>query len=175
MRMPGRRGATGIVPIDQTARALSDCSEAIELDPKMSYAYRVRALVQLSARNPQAALPDANRALELTPNSPSALNVRCHTYVALQKYTQARNDCNAALAIDPSSDIAYFYRGEAELNLAEWDGAIADLEKSRQLNSEETNADYWLALAFMGKGSYAEALASIDLTSSRPRTTVAAI
>ena len=148
--------------IDQNQRARSDCDKAIELDPKMAYAYRVRALVELGADDPQSALLDANRALALQPNSPNAFATRCHTYVVLQKYPEALHDCDSAIAIDPNDDVAYFYRGETEMKLQNWDKAIADLEKDRELDPQEPNADYWLALAFVGKGSYADALKAID-------------
>jgi tetratricopeptide (TPR) repeat protein len=148
--------------IDQNQRARSDCDKAIALDPKMAYAYRVRALVELGEDDAQGALADANRALALQPNSPNAFTTRCHTYLVLQKYPESLRDCNSAIAIDPNNDVAYFYRGETEMRLQNWDKAIADLEKDRELDPQETNADYWLAIAFMGKGSYADALKAID-------------
>ena len=128
----------------------------------MAYAYRVRALLELGEDDPQAALADASRALELQPNSPNAFTTRCHTYLVLQKYPEALRDCDSAIAIDPNNDVAYFYHGETEMKLQNLDKAIADLRKDRELDPQETNAEYWLALAFMGKESYADALKAID-------------
>lgn len=148
--------------IDQNQRARSDCDKAIELNPKMAYAYRVRALVELGEDDAQGALADADRALALAPSSPNAFTTRCHAYIVLQKYPEAVSDCTSAIAIEPNDEAAYFYRGESEIKLQNWEKAIADLEKDRQLDPQESNAEYWLALAFMGKGSYPDALNAID-------------
>jgi tetratricopeptide (TPR) repeat protein len=142
---------------------MNDCNRAIELDPKMTYAYRFRALVNLDQGSAQAALVDADRAVSLSPNSAHNLVARCRAYIALEKYDDAFNDCNAATAIDPTSDDAYFYRGRVETAQQKWSAAVVDLAKALKLNAGDTNAYYWLTKALMGQGAYPDALRAADL------------
>jgi tetratricopeptide (TPR) repeat protein len=148
--------------IRQSQKALADCDKAIGLDPGMGYAYRLRALLELDADDAQSALTDVNHALTIDPHSPAALTTRCHTYLVLLEYPEAIADCNAALAIDPNRDVAYFYRGETEIKLSDWDRATADFTRALALAPDEANADYWLAVANLNRGAYADALKAID-------------
>ncbi|HMF28859.1 MAG TPA: tetratricopeptide repeat protein, partial [Candidatus Cybelea sp.] len=67
-----------------------------------------------------------------------------------------------ALALDPKSENAFFQRGRAEIGEEKWTAAIADFNKALEIDSSDSGAHYWLALAQFNLGSYPSALTEIE-------------
>lgn len=73
-------------------------------------------------------------------------------------YPEAIKNFDRAIAIWPEFADAYMYRGIAEHNLSQADGAVVDLEKATDLNSNLTRAYDELGLIYQEKGNTARAI-----------------
>jgi tetratricopeptide (TPR) repeat protein len=83
-------------------RAIADCSEAIELDPKipLAYHYRCQALVQ--KKDYDRGITDCDKAVELDPNFAKRYGNRCGAYFEKGDYDRAIADCDKAVELDPT-------------------------------------------------------------------------
>ena len=145
------RLAMRVVPSISTRvqRALADCDKAIELEPRLAYAYRVRAVAFLSGKDLNAAARRRQSSDQAGPRkfpafvSPYAGRISCSASIYGAPSTTART----AASINPDNDVAFFYRGRAEIEREQWSAAVADFVTALELDSADTNAYYWLALA----------------------------
>lgn len=148
--------------LDQHTDALPDCDKAIALDPKMAYAYRARARVNINVHDARAALADANNAVSLDSDNAYGYELQCRAHIDLGQSDKAIDDCDEAIRVDPSVGEAYFQRGRADIDLKKWDAAIADFTQAEKLEPGP-NGNYWLALARLNAGQYADGLKNIDV------------
>ena len=79
---------------DDYDRALADCSEAIELDPKIARPYQHRCSALVQKKNYDRAIADCDKAIELDPNSPKRYGNRCWAYFQKGDYDRAIADCD---------------------------------------------------------------------------------
>lgn len=82
-------------------KALSDCNNAVKLQPNMAAYFDSRGLVHLRRGENEAAITDYNAALSLAPNRPMARYARSLAEDKLGQQDAAQKDRAAALAIDP--------------------------------------------------------------------------
>jgi serine/threonine protein kinase/tetratricopeptide (TPR) repeat protein len=66
------------------------------------------------------------------------------------------------LALTPNLDVAWRRRGQARLDLGEYDGALADLEQALSVDPADTQARYLAAMCLAHMGDPTRALASFN-------------
>ena len=91
-----QRRITSAAPHDflanENVAALHDLSEAIGLDPAISDAYDVRALIRTKRGDLQKAIADFTSVIELDPNATAALLHRAETYSMVFQFPLAIAD-----------------------------------------------------------------------------------
>jgi len=83
------------------ARAVSDYSRAIEIEPERWDAFQGRAWAHLKMNKAAEGLLDAERSLALKPGDARTLDIRGHILEALGRREEAIADFRRALSIEP--------------------------------------------------------------------------
>lgn len=68
-----------------------------------------------------------------SPSIPAYYTNRALCYVKLQQYDKALADCRQALELDSQSVKAHFFMGQCHLEMENYDEAIGNLQKGRDL------------------------------------------
>ena len=86
-------------------KAITDLTQAIELNPKFAEAYNNRAYVHMVEKDYAAALPDLDRAIQLRPDYVNARMNRgdIYNYYYAIDYERAVADYDRVLEIDPNA------------------------------------------------------------------------
>lgn len=116
-------------------RVIADCTRAIDMDPKLSLAYALRAKAYLLSGNDSAAWDDARMAVEIDPRNAYAQRALAHLYTMKGEFAKAREAYelgfqrfleNADLPRDlHNRAMVHAALGDHELALAFHDGAVA--------------------------------------------------
>ncbi|MGD9502463.1 MAG: tetratricopeptide repeat protein [Methyloceanibacter sp.] len=117
--------------------AISDFSEAIELDPDEPVAYNNRGAALRQTGERDKALADLDQAIKLDPNYASAFNNRGLVYADRREYDRAIQDLSQAIALDSNYLKAYKNRGDAYRRKGEKSLATADYNKALALNPSD--------------------------------------
>jgi len=118
--------------------SLSLWNDVISKYQTVSSAYNNRGFVYAKAQKSEDALNDFNKALELKPDDINALNNRGLALINLEKYNDAYNDFTKIISIK-ATDMTYANRGFALYKLNRNDEALADLNKSIEMNPHVAN------------------------------------
>ena len=110
------------------ASAVQAFSRALELDPRLAFAYRGRGLARFELGEEQQALADLERALALAPDDPQLHVERGVLCGRLQRSAEARAAFDRALELDPDHPEALVNRGRARLMAGDAPGARRDYE-----------------------------------------------
>ena len=108
-------------------------SQAIELDPKFSPAYRLRADACLKMSDWAGAIADLNTLIRLDPNYAEIFNERGFARRQLGDLQGARNDFDHCIALGADLPLAYGNRAEVELMLGDNSAAAADVAQAQSL------------------------------------------
>ena len=108
-------------------------SQAIELDPKFSPAYRLRADACLKMSDWAGAIADFNTLIRLDPNYAEIFNERGFARRQLGDLQGARNDFDRCIALGADLPLAYGNRAEVELMLGDNSAAAADVAQAQSL------------------------------------------
>ena len=108
-------------------------SQAIELDPKFSPAYRLRADACLKMFDWAGAIVDLDTLIRLDPNYAEIFNERGFARRRLGDLEGARNDFDRCITIGTDLPLAYGNRAEVELMLGDDSAAAADLAQAQSL------------------------------------------
>ena len=108
-------------------------SQAIELDPKFSPAYRLRADACLKMSDWVGAIADLNTLIRLDPNYAEIFNERGFARRQLGDLQGARNDFDRSIALGADLPLAYGNRAEVELMLGDNSAAAADIAQAKWL------------------------------------------
>src|SRR6266403_1343031 len=106
-------------------------SQAIELDPKFSPAYRLRADACLKMSDWAGAIADLNTLIRLDPNYAEILNERGFARRQLGDLEGARNDFDRCITLGTDLPLAYGNRAEVELMLGDDSAAAVDLAQAQ--------------------------------------------
>jgi len=143
-----------------------DLSAAIEANNDMIDAYVLRGEAYMGLGDITSAMQDFNHAIELDPRNSFAYYERALAQTRIENYEAALNDINNALAAYVSSPVdslqlrdLYAKRGQLNLWLKNWEGAIADYKNSlaRPEGTVTPNVYAERAEAYTALGNYAEA------------------
>ena len=108
-------------------------SQAIELDPKFSPAYRLRADACLKMSDWAGAIADLNTLIRRDPNYAEIFNERGFARRQLGDLQGARNDFDRCIALGTDLPLAYGNRAEVELMLGDDSAAAADIAQAKWL------------------------------------------
>jgi Flp pilus assembly protein TadD len=114
--------------------ALSDCNQAMRMEPKSPIVHNRRGLIWYKKGDMDRAFSDYNKAIELNPKYPIALNNRALVFHLRKDYDRALRDFNEAVQYDPNYARAIFNRGLTHKAMGNTAGAEADFVKARQLD-----------------------------------------
>ena len=122
------------------AKAISDYTAALELDPRFPGAYLNRGNVHHQKGAYQEALADLSKAVSLEPSKNALMN-RGNVLSALKRDDEALADYQAAIVLDPQDWNAWRLRGVAHGKKGNLELALADLNKA--ISIESGNADLY--------------------------------
>ena len=116
-------------------KAITDCTEAIKINPNNieSHILRGRAFKNKGENN--NAIADYTKAIEnsSTDSRDIPYDYRATAYFANGEHAKAIEDWNRAIQIDPSFCSHYFWRAEAYYKIKEYDKALYDILKAKNL------------------------------------------
>src|SRR5256714_3875323 len=115
-------------------------SQAIELDPKFSPAYRLRAAACTKMSDWAAAVVDLDALIRLDPNDADIFNERGFARRQLGDLPGALDDFNRCIALGTDSALPYGNRAEVELMLGDESAASADLAQAQSLAATMPNS-----------------------------------
>jgi lipoprotein NlpI len=147
-------------------RAITDCSEAIRLDPKLANAYLNRGKAYSDKGDFDRAIADYNRAVELDPKSSISHNNLCDAYLDKGNTDRAIADCDDAIRLDPAFAVAYRNRGNAYRYKGEIESAVADYDHAIKLSPKFLQAYLARGLLRLGVGELSDSLADINQASA---------
>jgi tetratricopeptide (TPR) repeat protein len=117
----------------QYDRAMTDCNQAIRLDPRNDHAFNTRGVIYHLTEKYDQAIEQYSRAIQLNPNFLDPHHNRGMSYAAKGDYDTAIADYNAALKINPRDALALFERGVAKQKKGDEAGGRADVDAARQI------------------------------------------
>ena len=118
----------------QSGPALADLNRALDLDPDSTRAHNQRGQIYLENGEARKAIADFSRSLQVTPTIEGHYQ-RGEAYEKLGDHQKAIADFDAAII--ESSDAPYAFRARAAARLASGDreGAAADEQKARSIET----------------------------------------
>jgi tetratricopeptide (TPR) repeat protein len=147
-------------------RAITDCSAAIRLDPKLANAHLNRGKAYSDKGDFDRAIADYNRAIELNPKSSIGYNNLCDAYLDKGDNDRAITDCDEAIRLDPTFAVAYRNRGNAYRYKGEIGSAVADYNQAIELSPKFFQAYLARGLLSLDAGELPKALADINQASA---------
>ena len=170
---PGHVGAwtdRGLARADlgQLDDAIRDFGEAIRLNPENAIPRVGRAEALARHGRPGDAVPDYETAAQLAPKAPSPLIGLGHALDALGRHEPAIEAYSKALPLVGPNESATLYRdmGNSRRMRRDWSGALADLDKSLELQPRDADAHAlrgWTRLIADRDGGDEDARAYLDL------------
>ena len=125
--------------------ALKYCEKVIELAPKSTLGYNLRARIQIMKDDLKAAMKDLDEALKIDDSDLAALLMRSRLHAAEGNDDQAKADVEKALRLRPDLPQAILLRSMIAAQKQRFAEAIADIQVL--LQTDPTNAEYRLQLA----------------------------
>jgi len=153
-------GLSSLLKLDY-AKAISDFSLAIRLDPNYAPAYNKRGIAYEKQRNFDKAISDYNEAIRLDPNLALAYYNRGNAYYDHGNLDKAIGDYDSAIRLDPNDTFAYYSRGNAYYNHGNLDKAISDYTSAIQFDPNFAPAYYNRAIAYLRTGHRTKANADL--------------
>jgi tetratricopeptide (TPR) repeat protein/serine/threonine protein kinase len=168
-RLSGSLRATGEAQEAKEAmrQALTNCTKAIELDPKNAGAWHWRGWVYEELHEYEKTIADSTRTIELDPKWANGWYDRGRYYLKLHEYEKAIADSNKAVELQPKKAGFHSALGKALQHQRKVDEAVAECRKAVELDPRSVQAHNDLSDALRTKGSLDEAIAechkAIDL------------
>ena len=138
-------------------RAVSELERAIQLNPNDATAHHWIALPLMTLGQFDRGIVEAKRAIELDPLSLIINADLCWIYFNGRRFDEAEAQARKTLEMDPRFYVAHFYLGEALQFKGKLTDAIAEYQKSIELNNDPYSlAMLGQALARQGKTDEAQ-------------------
>jgi tetratricopeptide (TPR) repeat protein len=142
------------------AASLKDYEKAIELDPKTAVYQSNLALALGGLKDWQGAIAAVEKTKELEPDSvvygqrlAIIYNTRGNEFYEKEDYTAALKDYEKAIELDPKTAVYQSNRAVALGGLKDWQGAIAAVEKTKELEPDEVLYTQRLAVIYNTRGN----------------------
>jgi serine/threonine-protein kinase len=140
------------------AAADADCSQAIDRDPSLAEAYRIRGTVRQQQGESELAIEDFSEAIRLDPKLGLAYLGRAVCRFLRKEFREVVADCNAAAELFPGIVRCYELRGTALKHLGDFDRALADFDEAVRLAPNSTMAFNSRAGLHYARHDYAAAI-----------------
>lgn len=158
------RGTARYWKKDESDNAITDYTNAIELDSKYADAYNYRGISYLSNGDVDNAIADYTEAIKLDPEYADAYKDRATAHFGNNDFDNAIIDYTKAIQLDPDDTDIYNYRGLAHFRNSETDKAIDDFSRAIQLKPDSADAYYNRGIIQLSLQNWEEAKA--DLTTA---------
>lgn len=142
-------------------QAILNFSRAIDLQPQMADAYRMRAKAYLGLFESVNAVRDLTQVHELEPKDAMALIERGRAYLDLKDYPRAAADAENAVRLAPKLAAAYNLRGTALRNSGRLDDAVEDFSRALSLLPDMDNY-FQRAATYQILGEHQQAIADFN-------------
>ncbi len=137
--------AEALTNLKKYDEALKYCEKVIELAPKSTLGYNLRARIQIMKDDLKGAIKDLDEALKIDANDLAALLMRSRLHAAEGNDAQAKADVEKALQLRPDLPQAILLRSMLAAQKDKFGEAIADIQLL--LQTDPTNTEYRLQLA----------------------------
>ncbi len=137
--------AEALTNIKKYDEALKLCQQVIDLAPRSTLGYNLRARVKIMQDDLKSAIADLDEALKVEPNDLPALLMRSRLHAAEGNDAQAKADVEKALTQRPDLPQAVLLRSMLAAQQKKFGEAIADVQLL--LQTDPTNLEYRLQLA----------------------------
>lgn len=137
--------AEALTNLKKYDEALKYADKVIEIAPKATLGYNLRARINVLKDDLKAATEDLNKALEIDGKDVAALLMRSRLLAVEGKDEEARADIDKALSLRPDLPQGILMRSMLAAQKGKFADAIADVQML--LHSDPQNADYRLQLA----------------------------
>jgi serine/threonine protein kinase/tetratricopeptide (TPR) repeat protein len=149
-------------PVDEMPKAKAAAQKAVEADPALAEAYTSRAFVRLAYDwDWFGAQSDFQQALKLNPKYPTAHQWYASYLMQMGKFSLAKAEIEEAHKLDPLSPIISSNTGLYSYYEHNYDDAIAKYKLTLQSDPDFWVARHYLALAYVQKRMYDEAIAEL--------------
>ena len=111
--------------------AVYSYTQAIELNPQNTIAYRNRGSAYANLHEYNRAANDFSKAIELNPNNESAYIGRGAAYIYLQEYNKAIADLTKAISLNPHNSMSYYNRAICYQRIGNNEKAQIDFDKAK--------------------------------------------
>ena len=146
-------------PVDEMPKAKAAAQKAVDADPTLAEAYTSRAFVRLAYDwDWFGAQSDFQQALKLNPKYPTAHQWYASYLMQMGKFSLAKAEIEEAHKLDPLSPIISSNTGLYSYYEHNYDDAIAKYKLTLQSDPDFWVARHYLALAYVQKGMYDEAI-----------------
>jgi len=146
-------------PVDEMPKAKAAAQKAVDADPALAEAYTSRAFVRLAYDwDWFGAQSDFQQALKLNPKYPTAHQWYASYLMQMGKFSLAKAEIEEAHNLDPLSPIISSNTGLYSYYEHNYDDAIAKYKLTLQSDPDFWVARHYLALAYVQKGMYDDAI-----------------
>ncbi len=119
------------------AAALADFDRALNLDPHLTGAYNARGQIYLENGEVQKTILDCSKSIQVNPTV-DAYYQRGEAYEKLGEHQKAIADFDAAIAESREAPFAYRARSVAKRNAGDREGAQADADQARRIETGQS-------------------------------------
>ncbi len=162
--------AADVTPSQVVPKAIAAAERAVQIDPNLSSAHSQLGILGIWYDfDPQAAERHFMRALELDPDSAEA-----HVYLAHLRSNQGRHEeaireAERGLELEPFNSRFNALTGQFLVHAGRTDEAITRLQATVDLDPNHVLARMFIAMAYLEKNMYAEAIAHAQVAIERTR------
>ena len=151
-----------VAPLDEMPKAKAAAQKAVDADPTLAEAYTSRAFVRLSYDwDWVGADSDFQQAIKLNPMYPTAHQWYASYLMQMGKFDRAKAEIEKAQSLDPLSPIISSNNGLYSYYEKKYDDAISKYKVTLQSDPDFWVARHYLALAYVQKGMYNEAISEL--------------
>lgn len=160
-----------VAPIDEMPKAKAAAQRAVDADPTLAEAYTSRAFVKLAFDWDWAgAEGDFQQALKLNPKYPTAHQWYASYLMQMGQFERAKKEIEEAHTLDPLSPIISSNAGLYSYYEHNYDDAVSKYKLTLQTDPDFWVARHYLALAYVQKGMYTEAIDELRALIKAPPT-----
>jgi Flp pilus assembly protein TadD len=147
---------------NQWDRAITEFSQAIDLNPKIARAYSGRGSAYSKRGEYDSAIADFTQSIGLDPNYAPAYIGRGDAYDSKKGYSNAIADYSKAIGLNPRLKEAYYDRGFVYNEIGNYTSAITDYSRAIALDPNYADAFYDRGRAYDAEGNYDNAVSDYN-------------
>lgn len=109
------------------AKSIEHLSQALDLDPQFTLAFKSRGAAYLRTNRPDAAIADFDTVIEMDPDDARAYHLRGLAYEKCGENVKALNDFDKALELKSNYGAVYYSRASLNTRMGRTDQATEDI------------------------------------------------